>query len=330
MNKENNNISFINIAQVLWKHKTAIIITGIISAILGAIVAFIVPVYYRSTAVIYPPAIAYIEATEKAYYSSGNINEFGDIEAAEQVLELFNSNDFKNKVIDGMGLYEHYGIEPGVPSSKYYMAGMYAEYISASRSRFSAVKITVVDENPVKAKEIADFIILNLNDFRNEVISNRIKSNERVLFNQKDSLRKVYNYWNDSLATLKELGIVGTFERASILRAMGTPQGSNPKVQESLENNIKYGHKYDVVEAELLEQQRLLDNINEVLLQWRANADKAASQQFIVEHPQVPDRRFKPKRTIILITVVGASLLLLMFYLYFKENWKVIREKLEA
>jgi len=326
---DNTSVNFIDIGRVIWRYRWYFFLTVILSGVLGVVISFLLPVYYLSTATIYPAAISYVESTDLVY-RQGNINELGDTEQAEQILEMFSSKDFKNTIIRETNLFEHYDIEPDGPSAWFKIYEKYKKLIQADRSRYNAVKISVRDRDPRKAAEIVNLIIEELDAFRHEIISRRIRSHYETLQSSRDSLQQVLKVWTDSLLSLQERGVVSQQERAALLESLGNIRGNDEEIQKRLQANIQYGAQFNIVERNVEFLQNQINTMDKIRLQLQANLSPEALQQFVFETGHVPDKKYSPKRMFVVLGTIGISLLVLLFYLYLRINWPVLRQRLEV
>jgi|GEM_PF-3030774 len=327
--EQQESIQFTDFGRILWNRRKIFVLTGFVSGILGVLISFILPVYYQSSATIFPAAISYVESTDLVY-RRGNINEFGDTEQAEQLLEMFNSQNFQRKIIEKANLFDHYSISPERAQSNFKIFQRYRSLIKASRTRYNAVKLDVKDKSPEKAAEIVNLIVDELDDFRNEVIGRRIESHIITLEKSRDSLSSEWELWQDSLLTLQQRGVVGMEERAALLESLGNVRGNTTEIQERIDANFRWGAQFDIVEREVSFIQMQLNTIDKILFQWKTNAAEGVSQQFVFERGQIPDKKHSPKRLFVVLGVVGLALISMLFYLYGRENWPVIRERLET
>lgn len=322
-------VEFTDIGRVIWQYRQYFLLTGIVSGVLGVVIAFLLPVYYQSTATIYPAAISYVESTD-LIYRQGNINELGSTEQAEQILEMFSSQDFRNDIIDKANLFEHYKIHSEENEAWFKINQKYQELIQAERSRYNAVKISVQDRDPVKAAEIVNLIIEELDVFRHQVISRRIRSHYRTLETSRDSLQHIMTVWTDSLLSLQERGVVGQEERAALLESLGNIRGNSEEVKERIDANVQYGAQFDIVERNVEFVQSQISTMDKIRLQLQANLSPEASQQFVFEKGHVPDKKHSPKRLYVVLGAIGFSLVVLLFYLYIRANRVALGQRLEA
>ena len=322
-------IDFTDIGRIIWKYRSHLVLSAILAGILGIVIAFLLPVYYQSTATIYPAAITYVESTDLVY-RHGNINELGDTEQAEQILEMFSSQDFKNRVIEKANLFDHYNVNPGESAAWFKIHQKYHKLITAERSRYNAVNIEVRDKNPEKAAEIVNILIAELNAFRNEIIGHRIRSHYDELRQSKDSLLQVLGLWTDSLLVLQNQGVVSKEERAALLQSGGNIRGNNEGIQQRIDANLNSGAQYDIVERNVIFIQNQLNTLDKILLQLKNNLSPDTEQQFVFEKGHVPDKKHSPKRSYVVLGTVGFCLLVIIIYLILRETWHDIRKRLDA
>lgn len=326
---DKSTVDFSDIGHIIWHYRRSLILAAIASGILGIVISFLLPVYYQSTATIYPAAISYVESTDLVY-RQGNINELGDTEQAEQILEMFSSQNFKNRIIDQAGLFDHYEIEPEQPKAWYLIYQKYKEMIQAERSQYNAVKISVLDEDPEKAAEIVNLIISELDDFRNEIISRRINSHFITLQSSRDSLEQELEVWTDSLLYLQKEGVVSQEERAALFESLGNVRGSDEEIKKRLEANLKYGAQYNIVARHVEFLQNQISTMDKIRLQLKTNLSPEALQQFVFEDGHVPDKKHSPKRLFVVLGTVAFCVIVLLIYLFFRVNWPAIRKRLDT
>ncbi|HPS83953.1 MAG TPA: Wzz/FepE/Etk N-terminal domain-containing protein, partial [Bacteroidales bacterium] len=152
---ENTNFLFF-----LFKWRKLLIIICVAAAIISAGISLLIKNKYVSTVVIFPTST---NAVSKALISSQygvkeDIMAFGEDEDAEQMLQILNSNEIRQRIIQKFNLLEHYDINP---ESKYRNTRLYETYnenISFNRTEYMAVEIKVTDKDPQMAADIANEI----------------------------------------------------------------------------------------------------------------------------------------------------------------------------
>jgi len=142
MDKYFDNTSMI---KTIFKWKWHIIIITVAAAILGAIFSgprFITPLY-KSEAVLYP----------------GNVSAYSDETFTEQMLQIMQSNEIMDSVVEHFGLLEHYKISKSYPYWKTVLIGEYRDNVRISRTPYDAVLIKVLDKDPQVACDMVKDII---------------------------------------------------------------------------------------------------------------------------------------------------------------------------
>ncbi|MBK7029999.1 MAG: hypothetical protein IPH45_12645 [Bacteroidales bacterium] len=140
-----NFFSNTNLLRIIGKWKWHLIILMVIAAIASLIVSspWVTKPRFKSVAVIYP----------------SNIAPYSDESETEQMLQWLTSRDVRDSVMLKFNLPAHYGINS---SYKYFastMAYLYDKFVKISKTQYESVEITVLDRDPVMAKDIVNAII---------------------------------------------------------------------------------------------------------------------------------------------------------------------------
>lgn len=326
---EKSSLDFTDFGKIIWRYRVTIFFSAVLAGVLGIVISFLLPVYYLSTATVFPAAITYVESTDLVY-RQGNINELGNTEQAEQILELLSSQDFKNKIIQQADLFDHYGINPEEPAPWYKIYNKYQELIQAERTRFNAVNIQVKDRHPEKAAEIVNLILEELDAFRHQIISSRIRSHYNTLQHSRDSLKQELVRWTDSLLQLQAMGVVSKDERAALLETSGNIRGNNADIQRRIEANLEKGAQYDIIERNVIFIQSQINTMDKIRLQLQNNLSPDPDHQFVFEKGHVPDKKHSPKRMYVVLGTIGFCVLMVIFYLFLRDNWSKLKKRLEG
>ena len=142
MDKYFNNTSLF---KVIFKWKWHIIAVTIIAAVLGAVFSgptFITP-KYKSEAILYP----------------SNVSAYSDETFTEQMLQIMESQDIMDSVVENFDLMKHYEIGKDYKYWKTALIGEYRDNVSISKTPYDAVKIKVLDKDPQIACDMVNDII---------------------------------------------------------------------------------------------------------------------------------------------------------------------------
>lgn len=224
----NNYFDNTPMVQVIYKWKWHIVIVTLVAAILGAVFSgsrFITPLY-KSEATIYPT----------------HIESYSDETITEQMLQIMQSQEIMDSVVEKFDLLKHYKIDK---SYKYWRTALIGEYrsnVSIARTPYDAVTIKVYDSDPEVAYEMI-YEIFNQYSKMLKIILNAQRKEQADFF---ESTLKDNEVFIDSLKNRlaeigTEYGIVDVASQSREITRAYLNNGSSKKLNEIRENLGKYG-----------------------------------------------------------------------------------------
>lgn len=303
MDKYFDNTSLV---KVISKWKKHIIIITIAAAIIGAVFSssyFITPMY-KSEALLYPD----------------NIWAFSDETFTEQMLQVMQSQDIMDSVINDFNLDKHYEIDKDY---KYYKTALYNEYrtnVSISRTPYDAVIIRVKDKDPEMACAMVNDII-RLYDLKVRRLQ-KLKHLEYI-----DQFKiEIANYdrYLDSLkGRLNEIavnyGIISVPEQAKELtRAIAS--GNSSRVAELKENLETYGPEVIDLTDKLLAESEIYSEVREEYEQYIRKYQADLTHSNIISSPYPSDKKAYPVRWVIVVLCALSSCVLSTLVVYAIEH----------
>jgi len=265
------------------KWKKHIIIAALLAGIAGVIISYFVDPKYESIAIAYPVNIfPYSEETE-----------------TEQLLQIFQSADIRNTVIEQKSLHDHYGFHKEDPLRTYYTNISWDENVSISRTPNDAIKIRVLDKDPQMACDIANCIIHQYNLFTDSI--HRSKFTEVTeLFNRQrerkfimlDSLKKEIKKYN-------EMGIYDIpYQAKELAAALFKGSGNSAKITEMQKIFNEHSGDYMILTAWLEGEIRGLEVfINKYDIAF-SQQDRIFTHVSVISSPEVAQKRYSPVRWI--------------------------------
>ncbi len=310
---ENSYFDSKEIINALVKWKKHLIIVGLIS--LGASILFSSPWFiqpkYKSFALIYP----------------SNLIAYSDESATEQMLQLAQSSDIRNWVIDNFDLYKHYDID--TLKNKYFLTDVirtYSENVSIRKTEFETMEITVYDTDPLIASRMVDSII---HYFDVKARQLQAEKSLEVMVISKNQLDAKKQQMDSMEARVKEYrlqyGLLEYKEQTreatkGYLKALRSGNSASVKASENLLTALKEkGGDFNAMFENLW---RVRGDYNDLLLVYE-NAERDVYKKLtyanVVTRPQPSDKKAFPVRWLIVLISVGSSLLvafmtLLIFY----------------
>ncbi|MEI6576861.1 MAG: hypothetical protein WCO63_11860 [Bacteroidota bacterium] len=160
-----NFFNYNNLLQIIWKWKKHLLVIAFLAALLSVFFSsklFITPMF-KSTGVVYP----------------ANVKPYSDESETEQLLQLINSREIRDSLINKFKLGEHYRLSPQDPHYYSILVYLYNSRVEVKKTEFESVVIEVSDSDP---KQAADMV--------NEIIR---MYDKKVRELQKDKFREVLN-----------------------------------------------------------------------------------------------------------------------------------------
>ena len=297
-----------------WKiHLLVIVGLAAVLAVVFSGPTFITPLF-KSTAVLYP----------------ANVESYSEESETEQMLQIFQSQDITDSIINKFNLDDHYEIDKDY---KYYNTVLYYEYsekVKIGKTPFESVLIEVLDKSPDTASQIVQSIInfydkkvgrLHKTKYREVANMYRIQlmQKEESIDSLKNILRVlgeeygIIEYNNQSQEIME--GYLGTFD--------GNSSKINNKEVERLKSNME-SHSGQLLEViEMLQSEArsyvVVKLDYEMALRFLAS-DMTYSN--IISSPFVSDKKEYPVRWIIVVVSVIAALVFSMLVIIIIENKK--------
>ena len=304
-----------DLLNIIMKWKITLAFTVILSIALSAVFSssyFIKP-KYKSTAVIYP----------------SNLTPYSQESPTEQMIQLFQSDSIFNHVVDYSHLIRHYQLDSISPFLHNELLGIYNDNVSVKKTEYEAVKIEVMDQDPLVACNMINEMVNAFNAFTLKI--NKAKSQElvKIFGNQ----MKIKQLQIDSINTaLKELGVkfgITDYHAQSreLSKAYYKSLGSgNEKKISDLTNEMRNleerGGKFHELQEHLnqstAEYAKLLSQYNTVV----NDSQKQLTYTNIVVKPYPSDKKAYPVRWLIVTVATFATLLFSLIVIMIIEGRK--------
>lgn len=284
--------------KVIFKWKWHIIAITVIAAVLGAVFSgptFITP-KYKSEAILYP----------------SNVSAYSDETFTEQMLQIMESQDIMDSVVENFDLMKHYEIGKDYKYWKTALIGEYRDNVSISKTPYDAVKIKVLDKDPQIACDMVNDII-RLYDQKVGKL-HKIKRWETVQMYKKQLDEK--NVFIDSLK--KELSeITGNNDiiNYSYLSGENSIAYFNSNLKKDNETNDFLPEVISLIE--LISNESI--NYTDIRLEYEQelrfyNADMTFSN--IISEPFAADKKSYPVRWVIVSLCSISAFILSIFVIY--------------
>lgn len=306
-----NYFSNKNMMDLVLKWKVHLLIIAVLAGIIAIVFSspyFIQP-KYKSFAIVYPD----------------NLGEYSEESQTEQMLEILNSGDIRNDLIEKFNLDVHYEIDK---SYKYYrtaIIGKYSDNFTFRKTENEAVKIEVLDTDPQMASDLVDAVIeafhAKVRYMHNAKYQEDLEVRERELKREKKYLDSLVN----RMSVLGEqYGFVDIRSQAEGMFAdinSGRFYSSRGSViNPALKNFGKYGPEFlkisEMMEPMLKRYAEILTKHNDAFREL----NKEITYTNIVTNPFPADKKFWPKRSVIVLMSIILTLILALIVIGVIEN----------
>jgi Uncharacterized protein involved in exopolysaccharide biosynthesis len=322
---ENDNKSTFNASDVLllvirkWKH---LLIVCSIAFVASAIISYCIPERYKSTVVLYPATSTSVSQVLGAEGTTQKgLMQFGENEEVEQLMQVLQSNDIRNRIIEKYNLIEHYGLKP---DTKYLYTKLYSKYdenVKISRTEYTSVIVEVLDESPDTAALIANDISYLLDTvysrMQKERASKALKIVEREYLEQEATVKNI----KDSLEQLGKLGVIDVrsqtemySEQYAIALASGNTRNIN-EIGAKLDTLAKYSGAHSTLKEQLTEEVQTLSLRKNKYREAKIELEQDLPNAFIVNKAEKAEKKTYPIRWLIVLTSVISTFILALLVL---------------
>ncbi len=324
----NTDLNSENLVVFFYKWRKPLLILSAIALIVSTIVSFLIQEKFKSSVILYPTVTSSISKALIAenYNGKDDILKFGEKEEAEQMLQILNSDEIKNRIIEKYNLMQHYNIDTDYQYKKTKLQNIYESNISVDMNRFMAVEIEVLDYDADTAALIANDIAALLDTVKNRM-RHEIAQQAFIIVEQKYNDQKNYvQGLEDSLTSLRQLGVIDyesqaerITEQLSIAILQGKT-GAKKALEEKLEVLIKYGGQYVSIRDQLEYEKKQLTFIHSKYEEAKVDAESNLQHKFIVNNAFKAEKSSYPlKWLIILVSTIGTFLMTLMALLFMES-----------
>ncbi len=307
-----NYFSNKSLLDIVIKWRTHLFIIAVLAGVISIVFSssFFIKPKFKSFAIVYPV----------------NLGEYSEESETEQMLELLNSSEIRDQIIKDFNLAEHYKIDENYKYYKSAINSKYADNVSFRKTENEAVKIEVLDTDPVIAADIVNGIIESYHVKVREMHSYKYKEDLDIRTRELGRQRMFIDSLVTKMSELGEkFGLVdisaqaeGIFTSPATGSKVYAPNGE--RVSAFLINMGKYGPEFQklslMLEPFLKSYNETYQKYNDALREYT----KKITYSTVVTPPFVADKKFWPKRSIIVFMSVVLTLILALIVIGVIEN----------
>ena len=329
----NQQFSSFSLVRFMWQKRKTLILVCCVVAVISLIVSFLIKPKYKSTAIVYAPrtnSVAKILLNEESYNERLDMKAYADEEETEQMMEILNSRTIKDALIEKFNLYTHYDIGEKEAHRQYKIYKNLDQAITVKRTNYGAISVSVIDRDPVMAADMANEIVAQLDSVKHKIEQERVDIAFSLLQKQLELVTEELSRIEDSIKNLMELGVIDfgaqsnrMMQQYAIALSQGNTAGAS-RLEKELQKLSTWGPQYitqTAVQSYLRGYQNLCRNkmMNVIL-------DRSTEMpvKFVIEEAIPADKKYYPKKSLVVIVSTVASLILSILVLLTIEKIKTL------
>ncbi len=312
----------------LYKKRKPLLIVFIIAGIGSVIASLLMTELFRSTAIVFPAATSTVSFSEQRNAKAGAM-DFGEEEQAEQLIQILQSSRIRNKIVEKFDLYNYYEIKPDESNRNFKLQKNYDKHIKFERTRYGSIIIDVLDKDPVRAADMANYIVKLIDTVKNEIVKERTVPAFEIISRKYRQLESEKLQLEDTLIKLSMMGVVTKESRANLYTSLSQVKSAadHDYIKKAIEVNAAYGALYDGL-AELREfKTDKLTTLEAAYEQAESDASSDFTHKFDVETAVPADKKAKPKRLIVVLVSTFGALAAAILILLVQEKLADIKRQ---
>lgn len=320
-----------NLFILLYQWRKPIILVSITAAILSAVVSLLMKERYKSAVVLYAEQQHSFGAQLLEDVQKEDLLTFGEEEDAERLLQMINSDQVRNKVIEKYELWDVYEIQRDQRGANTLIAREYQDNVSAELTKFGSVEVAVLDEKPERARDMANDIALFADSVANRMRSERAMTAFKYAEASLQSALNEVQVMEDSMKVLQEMGVYSYLDQIAALTEMyGTAiaEGHPDRAQQlkaQMDFLSKYGTTYVNLETNLKEAYEKLNVLRKRYDLMKIDVESNIPVMRVVDYASAADKKSFPIRWLIVAMSTLSAFVFTFILLLIIDNFKRLR-----
>lgn len=329
MQEKSNEFNSFGLIRFIWKWRKLLIIISVAAAFVSFGASMLIRPQFKSTSIIYAPrtnSLSKILVNEQNYNERLDIKAYAVEEETEHMIQILNSREIKDILIQKYNLVEHYGLKTDM---KYWQTRLYKameNMITIKRTQYGAIAVTVSDWDSQLASQMANEIVNQLDTFKNNVERERATAAYHLLEKQLVEINKELQRIDDSLSVLADKGVLildRQAERITQQYAIAIAQGNvgaQQRLAKELEKFAKWGPTVQTLQNEQLNFTEYQALCKSRMMDAKMDMESNMPVKFVIEKAIPADKKAYPKKLIIMILSTLAAFVVTLFTLVIVEN----------
>lgn len=324
----------VDLVVFLWGQRRLLMGITLLGAIAGIVASFVIRERFRSEVILYP-AISNSASRSLLNEQSGSRDDIlalGDEEDAQQLLQMLQSDEIRDRTTEKFDLMTHYRIDPEGEHKRANLREAYERHVTFEFTKFGSVRVSVLDEDRQRAADMANFIASEVDSVWDAMQRERAAIGVRLVESKVQEAEHNVAWLNDSLGRIREAGVQDYHtqsERFNEYLGAAIVKGDQRAIKlfdEKFKVLARYGGAYLTLQGQLDNELWRLNQLRTKLTQARADMESDLPHKFVVNKALPSDKKATPIRWLVTLSSTASAFLLALLFLVVRENVHKIRQ----
>lgn len=320
-----------NLLIMLFKWRKPLIIVSLAAAIISAGVSLMIRPKYKSTVTLFATQQHSFGEQLLETVKKEDVLAYGEEEDAERLLQLINSDQIRNKIIEKYDLWTVYNIKREDKGANTLIALEYNDNIAARLTKFGSIEVSVLDYEAIRAKDIANDIAALTDTVSNKMRQDRALEAFRFAESSLRNLESELKTMEDSMKVLQGMGVYSYLDQIAALTeqygvalAEGHPDRA-AKIKEQLDFLSKYGTLYNNLDQRIENAYEKLGVLKKRYDLMQIDVTTALPSKFVVDAAAEADKKAYPIRWLIVAMSTASTFVFAVVFLLIFDTFKRLR-----
>lgn len=318
----------VDLVQYLFSRWRLILGVTALGLVGGLIAAYAITPLYRSEVVLFPTRT---NSVSKALLvdqrtTGDDFLAMGEEPDLEHLVQMLQTDVIRDRAAERFDLYKAYGIDDDVKYPRAEFIGIYNDQVTYRKTRFNSVKVEVLDGDPQRAADLANFICDQVDTVWREMLHERVSSALTLLNGQLEISQAELHQLTDSLKSLQRSGVhdyESQAERYNEYIGAAIVKGDDralKALEERFAGLSETGGPYLVLSEQVIKWSWRINELRAKRDLVRAELESQMPFKFVVNRAQVTDKPAYPMKWLVLLAGGLGGLMLALVLIIIQAN----------
>ena len=332
-----NDFSLVTSLRFFHKWRKVLLLVTIIAFVLSLVTSLLITPRYKSSVVFFPTSS---NRMSKAIITDRyDFMDYGSERDCEYAIQILSSQAMMNDVCTHFNLMEHYDINANATDKNFQLEEKYKGYVTVQRTEYLGVEVSVMDEDPQYAADIANFMAENYDSLCTRIhkaratdaclvlegVCNKLENEARhpagpspAAGRQATDIHDVLSYKFSFVCGIPQAVL---YQELAKQTSAGNSAAAN-RIRSEIASHKSIKGSYAGINDMLQTKREELAEIQAKLAQRQTDLENNISYKYWLDKAVPADKKAYPKRLIIVALSTIASLIMCILVLLVMERSK--------